>query len=158
MICTVDSPIGLLTIKADGDRLTEIDLLSSEKFSKTTLPRNDFVRTIRQQFHDYFSNPHSQFKLAYQLQGTDFQKRVWKAMLKIPEGEVMTYGELAKKLNSSPRAVGNACRANPLPVLIPCHRVVSQSGIGGYAGKTSGPRLAVKRWLLLHEGAMVKGL
>jgi len=158
MICTVDSPFGPLTIKAEGDRLKEIDLFASRQVSEATNPCNNFAQTVSQQFHEYFSNPHSRFKLAYQLQGTDFQKRVWQAMLEIPEGQVMTYGELAKKLNSSPRAVGNACRVNPLPILVPCHRVVSQTGLGGYAGKTSGKRLAVKHWLLSHEGAVVKGL
>ncbi|MGD8812578.1 MAG: methylated-DNA--[protein]-cysteine S-methyltransferase, partial [Thioalkalispiraceae bacterium] len=90
--------------------------------------------------------------------GTSFQQKVWKTMLNIPPGKVMSYGEIAKKLNSSPRAVGNACRANPLPLLVPCHRVVSQAGLGGYGGETSGKRLAIKRWLLSHEGAAVKGL
>ena len=158
IICTVDSPFGMLTIKAEDHCLTEIDLFTSRPVSRITNPRDNFAQKVSQQFHEYFSNPHSRFKLAYQLHGTDFQKRAWQAMLKIPEGKVMTYGELAKKLNSSPRAVGNACRANPLPILVPCHRVVSQTGIGGYAGKTSGKRLAVKRWLLSHEGAVVKGL
>ena len=67
----------------------------------------------------------------------------------------LTYGEMAKKLDSSPRAVGNACRANPLPIIIPCHRVVSQSGIGGYGGHTEGEVLAIKEWLLHHEGVII---
>ena len=81
--------------------------------------------------------------------------RVWQALQKIPYGEVKTYGQLAKELKSSARAVGNACRANPIPIVIPCHRIVAVSGIGGYAGKTDGPVLERKRWLLAHEGIVL---
>lgn len=158
IICTVDSPIGLLTIKAEDNHLTDVDLLFSAQESEKKNPDASFVKQISQQFDKYFANPAHLFTLAYQLRGTPFQQRVWQAMLEIHHGQVMTYGEMAKKLNSSPRAVGNACRANPLPILVPCHRVVSQAGIGGYAGKTSGERLDVKRWLLRHEGAVVNGL
>ncbi|MDH5360986.1 MAG: MGMT family protein, partial [Gammaproteobacteria bacterium] len=67
-------------------------------------------------------------------------------------GSVLSYGELAAKLNSSARAVGNACRKNPLPIIVPCHRVVAKSGIGGYSGQTEGPLIEQKRRLLRHEG------
>ncbi len=84
--------------------------------------------------------------------GTDFQQNVWKRLLQIPLGSTATYGQLADELNSSPRAVGNACRGNPCPLVIPCHRVVGKSGLGGFSGQVSGPKLAIKRWLLTHEG------
>jgi len=86
------------------------------------------------------------------IEGTPFQLRVWWALLNIPLGSTVTYGELARQLRASPRALAAACRANPCPVLIPCHRVVAQNGLGGYAGAGTGPLLAVKRWLLCHEG------
>ena len=83
--------------------------------------------------------------------GTVFQQRVWKALLAIPPGETRTYGELARELGSSPRAVGGACRRNPIPLLIPCHRVVAANGDGGFAGHTRGRWMDIKRWLLAHE-------
>jgi len=85
------------------------------------------------------------------LQGTDFQRRVWRALSKIPYAEVKTYGQLAKELQTSARAIGNACRQNPLPIIIPCHRIVASHGIGGFAGKTTGSHIDAKRWLLAHE-------
>lgn len=84
--------------------------------------------------------------------GTAYQRRVWRALCKIPRGEVRCYADVAAELASSARAVAAACRANPLPLLIPCHRVVSRHGLGGYMGATSGRPLAIKRWLLEHEG------
>lgn len=87
--------------------------------------------------------------------GTDFQKSVWSELSKIPLGETRTYGQIAKKLNSGARAVGNACRRNPIQIIIPCHRVISASDIGGYAGETEGKQLDIKRWLLKHEGVQL---
>jgi methylated-DNA-[protein]-cysteine S-methyltransferase len=98
----------------------------------------------------YFKNGQEEFiKLPLEAHGTAFQRRVWAEMQKIPSGEVKTYGQIAKILNSSARAIGTACGANPLPILIPCHRVVSQSGLGGYSG---GDGLETKISLLRLEG------
>jgi methylated-DNA-[protein]-cysteine S-methyltransferase len=87
--------------------------------------------------------------------GSPFQRRVWQAISAIPAGRTRTYGEIAAELGSAPRAVGGACRANPYPLLVPCHRVVGASGLGGFAGDVSGRLIAVKRWLLAHEGAAI---
>lgn len=84
--------------------------------------------------------------------GTPFQQRVWRELTRIPFGETRSYGDLAARLNSSARAVAGACRRNPLPLLVPCHRVVAKQGLGGFMGKTGGQALAIKRWLLQHEG------
>jgi len=84
--------------------------------------------------------------------GTDFQLRVWSELLKIPPGRCLTYAELAQRLGSGARAVGGACRANPMPLLVPCHRVVAANGLGGFAGQRQGRWLEIKRWLLEHEG------
>ena len=118
---------------------------------------------IKQQFKHYFLNSEHHFSLPYQLhKGTEFQQKVWQALIQIPAGEVKTYGQLARELDSSPRAVGNACRSNHYPVIIPCHRVVSASGIGGYAGDTLTSQtgsiafLSIKHWLLAHEKANIK--
>ncbi|NOZ38517.1 MAG: methylated-DNA--[protein]-cysteine S-methyltransferase, partial [Gammaproteobacteria bacterium] len=111
------------------------------------------VAEFSAQLQGYFSSSVSPFSFPVLLRGTDFQQRVWHALQRIPAGEVRTYGQLAKQLHSSARAVGNACRRNPVPLLVPCHRVVSASGIGGFAGSTDGAEIRIKRWLLRHEGA-----
>jgi len=87
--------------------------------------------------------------------GTAFQRKVWAELLHIPWGESITYAELARRVASSPRAVGGALRANPLPIFIPCHRVVAASGLGGYAGASELGQ-ARKRWLLQHEGGSTR--
>lgn len=98
----------------------------------------------------YFKSGQEEFvKLPLEAHGTAFQRRVWAEMQKIPPGHVKTYGQIAKILNSSARAVGTACGANPLPILIPCHRVVGQNGLGGYSG---GDGLDTKTSLLRLEG------
>ncbi|HEX9181099.1 MAG TPA: methylated-DNA--[protein]-cysteine S-methyltransferase, partial [Burkholderiales bacterium] len=84
--------------------------------------------------------------------GTDHQRRVWSALAAIPVGQTLSYGELAGTIGSSARAVGQACGANPLPLLVPCHRVVARDGgLGGFMGRRDGFALSVKRWLLEHE-------
>ena len=88
--------------------------------------------------------------------GTAFQQRVWAALQAIPTGSVLSYGELARQLDTAPRAIGGACRSNPIPILIPCHRVVSRQGLGGYAGEVEGELPGIKRWLLRHEGVAVE--
>lgn len=98
--------------------------------------------------------PGMTFNLQMYATGTPFQIKVWKELQKIPVGKVMTYGDLAKRLKTSARAVGNACRRNPLPVVIPCHRVVSKNSLGGYSGSASGELLKIKEWLLKHENAI----
>jgi len=96
-----------------------------------------FAEKIKAELENYFNKAEFQFSLPCDIQsGTPFQQRVWQQLTRIPPGEVKTYGGLAKELNSSARAVGNACRRNLFPVIVPCHRVVSASGIGGYAGDT----------------------
>jgi methylated-DNA-[protein]-cysteine S-methyltransferase len=107
---------------------------------------------IHRQLNEYFESHATDFDLPLALQGTLFQRRLWAELTRIPFGQTRTYGEIARLLGSSPRAVGQACRANPCPIVVPCHRVVAIKGLGGFAGDTSGCKLAVKRWLLDHEG------
>jgi len=107
------------------------------------------------ELEQYFSSAKSFSAIPLSPKGTDFQKSVWAELSKIPLGETRTYGQIAKSLNSSPRAVGNACRRNPVQIIIPCHRVISANGIGGYVGEMAGKQLDIKRWLLKHEGVTV---
>jgi methylated-DNA-[protein]-cysteine S-methyltransferase len=85
--------------------------------------------------------------------GTPFQQRVWSALCQIPPGQSRTYGEVARMVRSAPRAIGQACGANRIALIIPCHRVVGAMGsMGGFMGTEEGNPIAIKRWLLTHEG------
>ena len=105
------------------------------------------------QIQEYLNNPTISLTVNLQKQGTDFRNKVWAEICKIPVGQVLSYSELAGKVGSGARAVANACRDNPFPGIIPCHRVVAVSGLGGYAGETSGKLLKIKKKLLLIESA-----
>lgn len=110
------------------------------------------IKKVANEIEAYCQNPEFSFQIEIDPQGTAFQRKVWKKLLEIPAGEVKTYGQLAKELSSSARAIGNACRANPLPLIIPCHRVVSANGLGGFSGYKTGYFTDIKRQLLHHEG------
>ncbi|WP_308387518.1 methylated-DNA--[protein]-cysteine S-methyltransferase [Acidithiobacillus sp. AMEEHan] len=90
--------------------------------------------------------------LLLRVTGTPFQRQVWRALQEIPLGQVCSYGDLARRLQNAPRAVGQACRRNPVAILIPCHRVLAKDSLGGYAGERKGAALAYKELLLRHEG------
>ena len=104
------------------------------------------------QLQAWLHNPRFVFALPLAPAGTHFQRRVWHAITDIPIGETRGYGEIAKQLGSGPRAVGNACGANPYPIIVPCHRVIAANqGLGGFARQRGGLPLAIKQWLLWHE-------
>jgi methylated-DNA-[protein]-cysteine S-methyltransferase len=105
------------------------------------------------QFNEYWLNTDKLINIKLLKQGSAYRHKVWAELCKIPFGETMTYSALAGKIDSSARAVGNACRDNPYPVIIPCHRVVSVSGMGGYCGQTAGDFMAIKYKLLDYEAA-----
>jgi methylated-DNA-[protein]-cysteine S-methyltransferase len=150
--CVLDSPLGKLGVRLQDDRITRLDYLGNRAALKPAATA--LGRQITRQLATYFANPQQRFTLPVELHGTDFQLRVWNALTRIPPGKTLTYGELAEKLDSGARAVGNACRNNPVSIIVPCHRVVSVSGIGGYSGKTDGREINRKQWLLRHEGAL----
>lgn len=134
-------------------------LRSADFFSQSKLspPVSAQAKKTCQQIDDYCSKQlvNLKFDVELQVEGTPFQKKVWQALQNIPAGQVRTYGQLAQQLNTSARAVGNACRANPIPLLIPCHRVVSKSGMGGFSGSRDGAPVKIKAWLLAHEAALI---
>ncbi|MCK5480947.1 MAG: methylated-DNA--[protein]-cysteine S-methyltransferase [Gammaproteobacteria bacterium] len=152
----IDSPLGRLGILILNQQIHRIDYLAGSV--RLRAASSAFERRVVQQLGNYFDHPGVNFTVPFELAGTPFQQRVWMALTKIPAGETLTYGELADKLGSGARAVGNACRHNPVSILVPCHRVVAASGIGGYSGSTSGPVLDRKRWLLEHESQSVPAL
>jgi methylated-DNA-[protein]-cysteine S-methyltransferase len=144
-------PFGVLGIRCDDRELLGIDFLpATEKPQRAT---GAFAEAVCDQLLRYFENPDAQFNVPLKPGGTSHQQKVWQAMLNIPRGETRSYGELATELKSGAQAVGQACGANPIPIIIPCHRVVSKSGLGGFMGHASGTSLDIKRWLLAHEAA-----
>ncbi len=146
----IATPLGRIGIGMVGDTVTRLDYLAADAPEQP--PVNEAVQTVVGQLEAYFRDPHSPFTVPLALAGTVFQQRVWTALREIPPGTVLTYGELARQLDSAARAIGGACRTNPLPILVPCHRVVGRQGLGGYAGAVTGDPLGIKRWLLRHEG------
>lgn len=139
-----------LEIELDDDVVTGINFVSV-KAQLSSEPGHPVLK----QLADYFQNPASGFRLQLRPQGTPFQQRVWQQLQRIPSGQVSSYGEIARQLQTSPRAVGMACRANPIPLIIPCHRVVAHNHLGGYAGHTQGDVWQRKLSLLQHENALL---
>jgi methylated-DNA-[protein]-cysteine S-methyltransferase len=138
---SLHSPLGELTVTEEDGAIVALDWGRGRDQAETPL-----LRRAREQLHDYFDGHRAAFGLPLAPAGTPFCKRVWDAMRAIPAGQTRTYAELARALGSAPRAVGQACGDNPIPILIPCHRVVASNGaLGGYSG-ADGP--ATKRLLL----------
>ena len=130
-ILNVDSPLGPLTLTATDDAITRLGWDDGADRAPSPL-----LRKAADQITAYFSGNLQAFALPLHAAGTDFQKRVWSAMAEIPYGETRTYGELASLLGTGARAVGGACGANPIPIIVPCHRVVGAADTpGGYSGK-----------------------
>lgn len=145
----VAAPFGALGIVVADDAVRRIEVLRRPNPPRRAV--KPFAAEVSRQLAAYFRSSRYRFRLNVAPQGTAFQRRVWKAMAEIPCGETRTYGELAETVGSGPRAVAGACRTNPLSIVVPCHRVVAQNGVGGYMGETSGPSVRIKQWLLEHE-------
>ena len=158
--CHVDSPIGRLLLTSDGEALTGLYMGApskspqlgsdwAEKRNAGPLPE------AARQLAEYFAGTRQVFDLPLKMQGTDFQKRVWRQLTKIPFGETWSYGQLAKCIDNpnGSRAVGLANGRNPIAVIVPCHRVIGADGsLTGFGGGI--PR---KQWLLAHEGMPSSG-
>ena len=150
---SVKTPFAHLGLRLEDDQLVGVEFIDRKD---EITPSTKTAKSLCAYLKRYCKAPGDvvSVNIPCKLNGTPFQQKVWRALRDIPAGEVMTYGELAKKVGSSARAVGNACRKNPVPVVIPCHRVVSASGPGGYAGATHGVLFDIKCWLLDHEGVL----
>jgi len=134
-----------------GHALTRLDFMPVDTSASTQLDSR--ARHLAGELDAYWNNPAHPFDLLFVPLGTPFQLRVWHALMEIPAGQPTTYGALAKQLGTAARAVGQACGSNPLPIVIPCHRVVAASGLGGFMHASTGAPLDVKTWLLTHEKA-----
>lgn len=140
------SPVGDLTLFEEDGVLVALEWGRADGGAETPL-----LAKARRQLEEYFTGERHDFALPLSPSGTPFQKSVWALMRAIPFGQVETYGALAARLATSPRPVGTACGRNPLPILIPCHRVVAAAGkLGGYSGIDG---VDTKKFLLSLEGA-----
>jgi methylated-DNA-[protein]-cysteine S-methyltransferase len=146
----LQTPIGRLVLESDGDVLigiwlpTESRLPASKGHDAPPVLKDTVI-----QLEEYFAGERRQFDVPMELDGTAFQKEVWTELSRIPYGETISYGELARRVGrpKGPRAVGQANGKNPIPIIVPCHRVLASNGIGGYGGG-----LPMKRALLSVEG------
>ena len=141
------SYVGDLTLSEEDGKIVSLDWGWSSLSQKTAC-----LEKAKNLIDAYFDGQNPDFTLDLNPAGTDFQKNVWKAMMDIPYGKVITYGEIADQLNSHPRAVGSACGLNPIPIIIPCHRVMGKNGnLTGYSG---GEGIETKQYLLELEQSL----
>lgn len=147
------APFGFITVQTANGLLERVDY-STENLHEQ-VPADMVAERTMEQLLRWLDDPEYRFDLPMLEANTAFRSRVRQALLDIPVGEVRRYGELAAQLKSSPRAVGGACRTNPISLIVPCHRVVAGNGMGGYGGQTQGNNLGVKHWVLSHEKAII---
>ena len=145
----VDFPKFKVGVATRDERVVEIRYLPCS--APIVSPKNTLAEKAARQLERYREDPDAGFDLPVRIEGSALQRGVWDAMCAIPRGHTRTYGELARELGADPRAIGQACGDNRLPILIPCHRVVAAGGIGGFGHATGGYLLEAKRWLLAHE-------
>ncbi len=149
------APFGVIGLRWQDDRLSRLWLAPEQRPAGVASAGATPVPVwLRDELEAYFADPRHRLACAIVPAGSEFQRRVWSLIASIPPGSTRTYGALAQQLGSSARAVGNACRANPVPLRVPCHRVVAAQGLGGFAGDRDGRLLAIKRWLLAHEASL----
>jgi len=145
------TPFAVLGIRTSGGAVIGIEYLPKTERAKA--PADAIAERAVREIERYLADPHFRFTLPLAPSGTSFRQRVWQALARIPVGESRTYGELARQLHTAPRAVGGACGANNIALVVPCHRVVgSQGSLGGFMNAVDGDPIAIKRWLLTHEG------
>jgi len=157
----LSSPVGPLLVEHDGRAVTAIRYWPQGEHTpagtRVEPARDDALgQRVASQLREYFAGARRDFDLPLDAGGTDFQRRVWQALRSIPYGETRSYRDIAAQVGAPKgmQAVGQANRSNRIPIVIPCHRVVATTGIGGYAGDgPGGEKVATKRWLLRHEGA-----
>lgn len=143
--CGFESPLGPLTLVERDGALVSVDFAASE-----TRDPSQLLLQAQIELGEYFAGRRQRFTVKLRPAGSDFQLRAWDALAAIPYGEVVTYGAIARRTGSGPRAIGQACRTNPLLIFIPCHRVVATDGLGGFGGQERA--LDRKRALLAIEG------
>lgn len=148
--CVIDTPIGRVRIEAEKNTITVVAWTSEPGAP----PATDLLRDTTNQLAEYFTGARRRFDLPLAPAGSQHQKKVWTEICAIPFGAYRTYGDLASEIGSSARAVGTACGKNPIPIIVPCHRILGSNGrIGGYSGRGG---TTTKHQLLRHEGVRTK--
>lgn len=146
----IAAPFGQLGIVAQPEAVSRIVFLDAT--TPLLMPEpGSLAEEVARQLQAYFLEPAFRFDLPCRPQGTPFQQRVWQEIAAIPPAATVSYGAIAQQLGSSARAVGQACGNNPLPIVIPCHRVLARSGLGGFNHSRAEQTLTIKFWLLRHE-------
>lgn len=148
----VAAPFGAIGIRTESGVVRELVYLPPHFAEKAPVDR--LSERAAKQVERYFIQPDFRFDLPLAAVGTAFQQKVWAVIAAIPRGDILTYGEVARIIQSAPRAVGQACGANWFPLVVPCHRVTATGGLGGFSSHDdeTGFHVSVKRWLLAHEG------
>ena len=149
--CCIKTPFGPLRLEFANGKLAGLEFM--EPGSGLKRPMGRIQESAAAQIRNYLKEPQTRFDYEFPDGGTPFQRRVWREVARIPPGRTCSYGDIARRLNTSPRAVGNAMGANPMPIMIPCHRVVGRNGLGGFMGADRGWGMDIKKWLLDHESA-----
>jgi len=145
----VSAPGFSIGIRCDADEIIEIRYLEPQP---DVAPKTPLAKEAVRQLRAWLQDSRFEFGLPLAPAGTHYQRRVWEQISAIPPGRTLSYGEVAAAIRSGPRAVGNACGANPYPIVVPCHRVVgANQALGGFARQKGGFLLDIKRWLLEHE-------
>ena len=158
MTAYLDTPVGRLSIDGDGSAITKVRWIAPNVGDPQAPDGDLIVEEARRQLQAYFERKLKVFDLPLLPKGTADEKAIWQVMCKIPYGGTMTYGEMTVAVGRDPRQgdardIGKACGANPIPVIIPCHRVMAAGGkMGGYSGRGG---TETKRKLLAFEGALL---
>ena len=149
------APFARLGVVGDASCVRRIDFLPREGGTFLSATNSDCVWMLAELLEQYWLDPVVSFvHLPCQAGGTAYQQRIWQALTQIPSGQTVSYGGLARQLGSGAQAVGQACGANPLPIVVPCHRVVAKQGRGGFMHCRDGAALDYKTWLLRHESCI----
>ena len=145
------TPFAVLGLRSDGRAITRVTYLPLTE--RAQAPADKISERAVRELERYLGDPQFRFTVPIMTGGTAFQQRVWTTLAEIPLGESRTYGEVARMVRSAPRAIGQACGANRIALIVPCHRVVGASGkLGGFMNAEEGDAISIKRWLLAHEG------
>lgn len=146
----VKAPFGGIGVRIQGGVVSEAVYVPASIAPRAA--RHALAKEVAHQIRRYWKDPTFTFDLPLATRGTAFQQNVWRAISAIPSGATLSYGTIARRLCSGPRAVGGACGANWFSLIVPCHRVLAAGGLGGFGNGDGGFHLNIKRWLLAHEG------
>lgn len=151
----ITTPTGPITIETDSNVLTKLNF-GADGDAVTGAPKGGVAAETARQIGAYFAGKLMHFDLPLRAEGTPFRQKVWFAIRAVPYGETRSYGDIAREVDSAPRAVGGACGANPIAIIVPCHRITGSDGwIGGFSG---GEGCVTKQLLLEHENSGAVGL